>query len=53
MVGALTNLCMHLLGVSSPLSMEECPTMLEEHLSNDDDDWDDEVRVCWCRSRSL
>ena len=42
MVAALTDLCMYLVGVS-PLSMEECPTMLE-HLPNDDDDWD-EVRT--------
>lgn len=39
MVAALTDLCMYLVGVS-PLSMEECPTMLE-HLPNDDDDWDE------------
>lgn len=45
MVAALTDLCMYLVGVS-PLSMEECPTMLE-HLPNDDDDDWDEVRVCF------
>lgn len=39
MVAALTDLCMYLVGVS-PLSMEDCPTMLE-HLPNDDDDWDE------------
>lgn len=43
MVAALTDLCMYLVGVS-PLSMEDCPSMLE-HLPNDDDDWD-EVRTC-------
>eukprot|EP00904_Undaria_pinnatifida_P005416 jgi/Undpi1/2003/HiC_scaffold_12.g05390.m1 len=40
MVAALTDLCMYLVGVS-PLSMEECPSMLE-HLPNDDDDWDED-----------
>ena len=49
MVAALTDLCMYLVGVS-PLSMEECPTMLE-HLPNDDDDWD-EVSTC-CGSFTL
>lgn len=39
MVAALTDLCMYLVGVS-PLSMEDCPTMLEL-LPNDDDDWDE------------
>lgn len=39
MVAALTDLCMYLVGVS-PLSMEDCPTMLEV-LPNDDDDWDE------------
>lgn len=39
MVAALTDLCMYLVGVS-PLSMEDCPTMLE-HLPSDDDDWDE------------
>ena len=42
MVAALTDLCMYLVGVS-PLSMEECPSMLE-HLPNDDDDWDEVCR---------
>lgn len=45
MVAALTDLCMYLVGVS-PLTMEDCPTMLE-HLPNDDDDWD-EVRTFLC-----
>ena len=44
MVAALTDLCMYLVGVS-PLSMEECPTMLE-HLPNDDDDWDEVSARC-------
>lgn len=39
MVAALTDLCMYLVGIS-PLTMVDCPTMLE-HLPNDDDDWDE------------
>lgn len=45
MVAALTDLCLYLVGVS-PLSMEECPSMLEL-LPSDDDDWDE---VCLFRS---
>lgn len=48
MVAALTDLCMYLVGVS-PLSMEECPTMLE-HLPNDDDDWDEVSERTLCAS---
>lgn len=39
MVAALTDLCLYLFGVS-PLTMEDCPSMLD-HLPNDDDDWDE------------
>ena len=44
MVAALTDLCLYLFGVS-PLTLEDCPSMLE-HLPNEDDDWD-EVNACF------